>query len=44
MKITRRKLYCEIKKKVNDLDGDNDVKNTLSSQLGAFLLSNINEI
>ena len=38
MEITKRKLYSESKK--NDgLDGDNDVKNTLPSHLGAFLLS-----
>ena len=31
-------------KKDDGLDGDNDVKNTLPSHLGAFILSKVNEI
>ena len=39
LKITKRKLYSK-NKKDDGLEGDNDVKNTLPSYLGAFLLSN----
>ena len=43
MEITKRKLYSKIKKD-DGLESDNDVKNTLPSHLGAFILSNSKRI
>ena len=43
MEITKRNLAGNIKKD-NGLDGDNGVENTLTTHLGAFILSNSKRI
>ena len=43
MEITKRKLHSKIKKD-DGLEEDNDIKNTLPSHLGAFILSNTKRI